>query len=167
MFLIGFMINMMLALLLLLEQCYTKIHKWNGYNQRRKGLDLKENARRYHPRHGGDSDRAKDPKLKTRYYNLSKDRAWEEVSSTLKKIPGYKVPHEVPSVGEVILEKRTTFGRTMDITVSIISVSPVRSAVDMYSASRGSLGDLGSNYRTIMNLFSVLDKKLSKYKAND
>jgi hypothetical protein len=55
----------------------------------------------------------------------------------------------------------------MDITVSIISVSPVRSAVDMYSASRGSLGDLGSNYRTIMNLFSVLDKKLSKYKAND
>ncbi|APO45030.1 DUF1499 domain-containing protein [Paenibacillus sp. FSL H7-0942] len=115
----------------------------------------------------GTSDRAKDPKLKTRYYNLSKDRAWEEVSSTLKKIPGYKVLHEVPSVGEVILEKRTTFGRTMDITVSIISVSPVRSAVDMYSASRGSLGDLGSNYRTIMNLFSVLDKKLSKYKAND
>jgi len=115
----------------------------------------------------GTSDRAKDPKLKTRYYNLSKDRAWEEVSSTLKKIPGYKVLHEVPSVGEVILEKRTTFGRTMDITVSIISVSPVRSAVDMYSASRGSLGDLGSNYRTIMNLFAVLDKKLSKYKAND
>ena len=38
------------------------------------------------------------------------------------------------------MEKRTTFGRTMDITVSIISVSPVRSAVDMYSASRGSLG---------------------------
>ncbi|WP_342555307.1 DUF1499 domain-containing protein [Paenibacillus sp. FSL R7-0652] len=115
----------------------------------------------------GTSDRAKDPKLKTRYYNLSKDKAWEEVSSTLKKIPGYKVLHEVHSVGEIILEKRTTFGRTMDITVSIISVSPVRSAVDMYSASRGSLGDLGSNYRTIMNLFSVLDKKLSKYKVNE
>ena len=76
----------------------------------------------------GTSDRAKDPKLKTRYYNLSKERAWEEVSSTLKKIPGYKVLHEVPSVGEIIL---------------------------------------GSNYRTIMNLFSVLDKKLAKYKTND
>lgn len=33
----------------------------------------------------GTSDRAKDPKLKTRYYNLSKDKAWEEISSTLKK----------------------------------------------------------------------------------
>ena len=155
------------ALLLLPEQCYTRIHKWNGYIQRRKGLDLKENARRYHPQYGGDQRSSQGSQIKTRYYNLSKERAWEEVSSTLKKIPGYKVLHEVPSVGEIILEKRTTFGRTMDITVSVISVSPVRSAVDMYSASRGSLGDLGSNYRTIMNLFSVLDKKLAKYKAND
>jgi len=105
--------------------------------------------------------------MKTRYYNMSKDKAFEEVSSTLKKIPGYRVLHEVPSVGEIILEKRTTFGRTMDITVSIISVSPVRSAVDMYSASRGSFGDLGSNYRTILNLFSVLDKKLAQFKVHE
>lgn len=115
----------------------------------------------------GTSDRAKDPKMKTRYYNMSKDKAFEEVSSTLKKIPGYRVLHEVPSVGEIILEKRTSFGRTMDITVSIISVSPVRSAVDMYSASRGSFGDLGSNYRTILNLFSVLDKKLAQFKVHE
>lgn len=33
----------------------------------------------------GTSDRAKDPKLKTRYYNLSKEKCFEEVSSTLKK----------------------------------------------------------------------------------
>ncbi|WP_136604389.1 DUF1499 domain-containing protein [Paenibacillus dokdonensis] len=114
----------------------------------------------------GTSDRAKDPKMKTRYYNLSKDKAWEEISSTLKKIPGYKVLHEVSSVGEITLEKRTSFGRTVDITVSVLSVGPVRSAVDMYSASRGSMGDLGANYRIILNLFSALDKKLAKYKTN-
>lgn len=113
----------------------------------------------------GTGDRAKDPQMKTRYYNLSRERAWEEVSSTLKKIPGYKVLHEVESVGEIILEKKTGFGRTMDITVSIVSVSPVRSAIDIYSASRGSLGDLGANYRNILNLFSSLDKKLSQYKT--
>lgn len=113
----------------------------------------------------GTGDRAKDPQMKTRYYNLSRERAWEEVSSTLKKIPGYKVLHEVPSVGEIILEKKTGFGRTMDITVSIVSVSPVRSAIDIYSASRGSLGDLGANYRNILNLFSSLDKKLAQYKT--
>lgn len=113
----------------------------------------------------GTGDRAKDPQMKTRYYNLSRERAWEEVSSTLKKIPGYKVLHEVPSVGEIILEKKTGFGRTMDITVSIVSVSPVRSAIDIYSASRGSLGDLGANYRNILNLFGSLDKKLAPYKT--
>ncbi|GIP21231.1 MULTISPECIES: DUF1499 domain-containing protein [Paenibacillus] len=113
----------------------------------------------------GTSDRAKLPELKTRYYQLSKERAWEEVSSTLKKIPGYKVLHEVPTVGEILLEKRSTFGRMMDITVSIIQTGPTRSAVDIYSASRGSMGDLGSNYRNIIQLFGVLDKKLSQYKT--
>ncbi|WP_379153764.1 DUF1499 domain-containing protein [Paenibacillus sp. sgz5001063] len=116
--------------------------------------------------HDGTSDRAKDPALKTRYYTLSRDKAWEEVSSTLKKIPGFKVLHEVQSVGEITLEKRTGFGRTLDITVSVLNTSPVRCAVDIYSASRGSLGDLGANYRVIQRLYQTLDKKLGKYKVD-
>lgn len=116
--------------------------------------------------HEGTSDRAKEPALKTRYYNLTKDKGWEEVSSTLKKIPGFKVLHEVQSVGEIILEKKTAFGRTLDITVSVLNTSPSRCAVDIYSASRGSLGDLGANYRVILKLYDSLDKKLGKYKAD-
>ncbi|AWB44156.1 hypothetical protein DCC85_07935 [Paenibacillus sp. CAA11] len=114
----------------------------------------------------GTSDRAKSPELKTRYYQLSREKLWDEVTSTLKKIPGYKLLHEVPSVGEILLEKRTAFGRTMDITVSLVSTGPTRSAIDIYSATRGSFGDLGSNYRTILNLFAILDKKLANYKTN-
>jgi hypothetical protein len=64
------------------------------------------------------------------------------------------------------MEKKTGFGRTMDITVSVISVNPVTSAVDIYSASRGNLGDLGSNYRVILDIYRTLDKKLSQYKTN-
>ncbi|MBD8498676.1 MULTISPECIES: DUF1499 domain-containing protein [Paenibacillus] len=109
------------------------------------------------------SDRAKDPKLKTHYYQLSKEKTWAEVTSTLKKMQGYKVLHEVPSVGEITLEKRTMTGRAMDITVSLISVGPSKTAVDVYSASRGGMGDLGSNYRVVMELFDVFDKKLSSY----
>ena len=116
--------------------------------------------------HDGTSDRAKDPTLKTRYYNLMRDKAWEEVSSTLKKIPGYKVLHEVESVGEITLEKRTAFGRTLDITVSVLNTSPMRCGVDIYSASRGSLGDVGANYRVIQRLFQSLDKKLGKFKLD-
>lgn len=116
--------------------------------------------------HEQTGDRAKDPLLKSHFYKLSKDKAWEEVISTLKKMQGYKVLHEVQSVGEIVMEKRTKLGRTMDITVSVISVNPLTSAVDIYSASRGSLGDLGSNYRVIMDVYRTLDKKLAQYKTN-
>ncbi|SFE37076.1 Protein of unknown function [Paenibacillus algorifonticola] len=115
--------------------------------------------------HEQTGDKAKDPMLKSHFYKLSKEKAWEEVLSTLKKMQGYKVLHEVQSVGEIVLEKRTAFGRTMDITVSVISVNPVNAAVDIYSASRGSFGDLGSNYRVILELYRALDKKLSAYKT--
>ncbi|MFF2090393.1 DUF1499 domain-containing protein [Paenibacillus sp. NPDC058174] len=116
--------------------------------------------------HEQTGDKAKDPLLKSHFYKLSKDKAWEEVVSTLKKMQGYKVLHEVQSVGEIVVEKKTAFGRTMDITVSVISVNPVNSAVDVYSASRGSMGDLGSNYRVILDIFRVLDKKLAAYKVS-
>lgn len=109
-------------------------------------------------------DKAKDPKLKSHYYRLSKDRAFEEVASVLKKMQGYKVLHEVPNIGELVLEKKTMAGRTMDITVQIVGTGPGNTAVDIYSASRGSLGDLGANYRVIQEIYGVLDKKLSNYK---
>lgn len=110
-------------------------------------------------------DKAKDPKLKSHYYRLSKDKAYEEVVSTLKKMQGYRVLHEVPTVGEVVMVKRSMAGRTMDITVQVVGTGPVSSAVDIYSASRGSFGDLGANYRVIQEIYAVLDRKLSSYKV--
>ncbi|MBB6729385.1 DUF1499 domain-containing protein [Cohnella zeiphila] len=110
-------------------------------------------------------DKAKDPKLKSHYYRLSKDRAWEEVGSVLKKMQGYRVLHEVPTIGEIVMEKRSMAGRTMDITVQIVGTGPGSSAVDIYSASRGSLGDLGANYRVIQEIYAVLDRKLSAYRV--
>ena len=116
--------------------------------------------------HEQTGDKAKDPLLKSHYYKLSREKAWEEVVSTLKKMQGYKLLHEVQSVGEIVLEKRTMTGRVMDITVSVININPVTSAVDIYSASRGSLGDLGSNYRLIIDLYRTLDRKLAAYKTS-
>lgn len=109
-------------------------------------------------------EKAKDPNLKTRFYKLSRDKAWDEVISVLKKIPGFKLLHEVPNVGEIVGEKRTVTGRTQDITITLFAVSPVKTAIDIYSASRGSFGDLGSNYRTILNIFKWIDRQLANYK---
>lgn len=111
-------------------------------------------------------DRARDPLLKTRYYKLPKDQVWEEVTAVLKKTPGYRLLHEVKNVGEIVAERRTILGRTQDITLTLFAINPTKTAVDIYSASRGSLGDLGSNYRTILDIFKQLDRKLASYKID-
>lgn len=109
-------------------------------------------------------EKAKDPNLKSRYFKLPKEQLMEEVASVMKKMRGYKVLHEVPNVGEIVLEKRTALGRIQDVTITVVGLSPVKSSVDIYSASRGSLGDLGSNYRTIVEIFGTLDRALAAYK---
>lgn len=111
-------------------------------------------------------EKAKDPALKTRYYKISKDQLWEEVVTLLKKLPKYTVLHEVKNVGEIVVTKKSLTGRTQDITLTLFAINPVKSAVDIYSASRGSLGDLGSNYRTILELFKIFDTKLSAHKID-
>ena len=112
-------------------------------------------------------EKANDPLLKTRYYRLPKDQLWNEVISLVKKMKGYKVVHEVPNVGEIVLEKKTALGRTQDVTLTLFSISPVKSAIDIYSASRGSLGDLGSNYRTILEIYRQLDRRLADYRISN
>ncbi|MFC0213782.1 DUF1499 domain-containing protein [Paenibacillus chartarius] len=109
-------------------------------------------------------EKAKDPALRTRHYNLPMDKLWDETITLLKKLPGYKLLHEVKNVGEIVVERRTMLGRTQDVTLTLFSITPVHSAIDIYSASRGSLGDFGSNYRTILDIYGALDKKLAAYK---
>ncbi|MCP3772061.1 DUF1499 domain-containing protein [Paenibacillus sp. MZ04-78.2] len=117
--------------------------------------------------HETTGEKAKDPALKTRYYKISKDQAWDEVVNMFKKLSGYKLLHEVKNVGEIVVERRTITGRTQDITLTMFGINPLKTAIDIYSASRGSLGDLGSNYRTILDIYKHIDKRLAAYKIND
>lgn len=114
--------------------------------------------------HEQTGEKANDPELKTRYYKISKDKAWDDVVYTLQNTTGYKVLHEVKSVGEIVVEKKTATGRTQDITITLFAINPVKTAIDIYSASRGSFGDLGSNYRTILEIYKLVDSKLAAYK---
>jgi hypothetical protein len=116
--------------------------------------------------HDGTGEKAKDPALKTRYYKLSMDQVWDEVTNMFKKMNGYKLLHEVRNVGEIVVEKKTVTGRTQDITLTLFGINPLKTAIDIYSASRGSLGDLGSNYRTILEIYKQLDKRLAAYKEH-
>ena len=109
-------------------------------------------------------EKAQDPALKTRYYRLSRDKVWEEVKNMLNHMRGYEVLHEMKNVGEIVARKKTATGRVQDITLTLFAINPVKTAVDLYSASRGTMGDLGGNYRTIIAIYQELDKRLSDRK---
>lgn len=109
-------------------------------------------------------EKAKDPLLKTRYYKLPKDKVWKEVLYALNNTTSFKVLHEIESVGEIVAERRSATGRVQDITITLFAINPVKTAVDIYSASRGSFGDLGSNYRIILDIFKLLDTAMADHK---
>lgn len=108
-------------------------------------------------------DHTNDSALKTRYFKISKEKAWEEIVTAIQTLPGYEITHEMKSVGEIVLKRRTFTGRIQDITLTMIPFDSMRISIDIHSASRGSLGDLGSNYRNIVSLYKQIDKKLQRY----
>ncbi|WP_128894758.1 DUF1499 domain-containing protein [Longirhabdus pacifica] len=101
---------------------------------------------------------AKDPVLKTRYYSVFGEKAWNETLAAVKQMKDIKVTYEVKNSGEIICEKKSATGRVQDITITLFNVKASKTAIDIHSASRGSLGDLGANYRTIVAIYKVLDK---------
>lgn len=103
-----------------------------------------------------------DVTLRTRTYRLSNKDTWVHVLNLLEKMPGIVVEHEERSMGEITIVTRTKLGRTMDVTITIMSDTPTRTAIDIYSASRGSRGDLGANERVIRLLFAEFDRRLPK-----
>jgi len=111
-------------------------------------------------------EKARDPALKTRHYKIPKERLQEETLSVLKKLPGFKILHLIDNMNEILVERKTFTGRVQDVTITLFALGPNRSAIDIYSASRGSLGDLGSNYRTILLIYNELDRRLAAYKIS-
>jgi hypothetical protein len=74
-------------------------------------------------------------------------------------LPAWKVTHVDRERGEIVVEKRQG-ARLSDITISVVEVGPMRSAVDMVCAVRGAFGDLGSCYFSIQQFFQKLHSKI-------
>ncbi len=99
-----------------------------------------------------------NPELKTRYYKIMKDKAWDEIIEVMNKLPGYQFCFEMKKSGELVYMKKTATGRIQDITLTITKTGSLQTAVDIYSASRGIFGDFGSNYRIVRQIYRALDE---------
>ncbi len=108
--------------------------------------------------HEQSDERAIDPVLKTRHYKVMKDKAWDEIMAVMNTLPGFHFCFEMKKSGELVYMKKTATGRIQDITLTVTKTGSIQTAVDIYSASRGIFGDLGSNYRVVRQIFQALDK---------
>ncbi len=108
--------------------------------------------------HEQSDERATDPVLKTRYYKVMKDKAWDEIMAVMNALPGYQFCFELKKSGELVYMKKTATGRIQDITLTVTKTGSIQTAIDVYSASRGIFGDLGSNYRVVRQIYRALDK---------
>jgi uncharacterized protein (DUF1499 family) len=139
--------------------CYTKVRK-----RTQEAIMLKNFIRAILNSQATSSEKARDPLLRSRLYKHKKNETMEMVIATLQKMPGFKLLHVEEEVGEILLETRSVFGRPMDVTVTVIAENPIRTFVDVYSASRWSFGDFGANRRVIIKLFEQFDRKLNQVK---
>jgi hypothetical protein len=113
------------------------------------------------------SDRSIDKSLRSRYYRLSREQLWPMVIEALAAQGDMKLTHEAKSAGEILLTRSTITGRVQDITVSLLQINPLKTSVDVYSASRDSMfrfGDLGSNYRVIQRILNRIEQKVGTYR---
>ncbi|HLU23472.1 hypothetical protein [Lederbergia graminis] len=104
------------------------------------------------------SDRAKDPKLKSRYYKIKRPALMEKIKFIINnKLKGWKILHVDEERGEILVEKRGM--RRNQITITVYQVEPLRCSVDVLSAFEG-FGDLGMSYFTVLNFFELLNKEV-------
>lgn len=107
-------------------------------------------------------ERAEEADLRTHYYRARAVDAGERLLQLPKQNPSFKLIHYDKERGEVMFEYKNALGLTHDIVVTIYSISPIRSAVDIHAAVRGRIFDFGWNRKIVRMIYHHLDQALSK-----
>lgn len=102
----------------------------------------------------------KDVTLRTRYYRKSKKDVMTAIEYLIKnKLRGWQLVHVEDEHGEILATKRHAVG-TSDVVVTVFSMTPLRSAVDVAVSRRGRMGDLGTSYNAILEFFTALNREV-------
>jgi uncharacterized protein (DUF1499 family) len=107
------------------------------------------------------SPTAKDPRLRTRHYSLSRETVWNTVQQLAGLQQGWKVIKTDPAEGVLQAESRTRLFKFVDdVTIRVRPASSQSVSVDLLSRSRVGKGDLGTNARRIGQFLASLDSAL-------
>lgn len=109
-------------------------------------------------------EKHRDPTLRTRYYRKSKKDMMTVIEYLAKsKLRGWQLEHVEAEHGEILLTKRHGVGIS-DVVVTVFSITPLRSAVDVAVTKRGRMGDMGTSYRCVLDFFEALNREVPQEK---
>lgn len=106
-------------------------------------------------------EEAKEERFRTRYYRGEQRKVCNTVVEFVNKEKDLHLVHANDNRGEVMIEYRDPLGMKHDLVVTVFSVTPVQSAVDMHAALRGRFVDLGFNPKLIDRVYNHLDRQLT------
>lgn len=112
------------------------------------------------------SPRAEDPRLRTRFYALSRETVWNSVHQVAGFQRGWTVTKLDPAEGTLQAEARTRLLKFVDdVTIRVRPADGQRVSVDVLSRSRVGKGDFGTNTRRIARFLEALDSTLAAPKG--
>ena len=107
-----------------------------------------------------------DPRLRTRFYPLSRETVWNSVHQVAGFQKGWTVVKLDPAEGTLQAEARTRLLRFVDdVTIRVRPADGERVSVDVLSRSRVGKGDFGANARRIVQFLEALDSTLAPPKG--
>lgn len=102
-----------------------------------------------------------DPRLRGRTYSIAFARVWDTALALAHALPRWRIVSSDEERGIIQAEARTrVFKFTDDVTIRMRLDENALTRVDMRSASRVGIGDLGTNARRIAAFFRRLDQRL-------
>lgn len=102
-----------------------------------------------------------DPRLRGRTYQIAFARVWDTAVALAEAMPRWRLILTDEDRGIIQAEARTLiFKFTDDVTIRLRLDDNALTRVDILSASRRGLGDLGTNARRIARFLERLDQRL-------
>ncbi len=103
---------------------------------------------------------AADPRLRGRTYAIPFEQVWSAALALARRRRGWTVRHADDLDGVISAEARTALRFVDDVEIRIRLDENAQTRVDLSSASRVGVGDLGKNPRRIGKFLRALDREL-------
>lgn len=105
---------------------------------------------------------SEDPRLRGRRYGVPFHAVWVAALELAGTLPRWRVVETSPTLGDIRVEARSrVLGRVVEVAIHVRLDDVGATRVDVRSASRKWLGDLGANARRIDSFLRRLDRALS------